>query len=296
MQDQPRPGVCDRLAPGVRRVLAPNPSPMTFRGTNSYLVGTGRVALIDPGPDLPAHRAALLAALEPGERISHILVTHAHLDHSPLAHPLAEATGAEVLAFGPAPRSPAMQALAEAGETGGEGIDRGFTPHRSLADGEGVSGPDWTLTALHTPGHLGDHLCLAFGKACFSGDHVMGWASSLVSPPDGDMTAYLASLARLAQEDWRCLYPGHGDPVTEPAARIAWLAAHRQDRERMILEALARGTADLSELTAEVYAETPVALLPAARRNLLAHLVDLAQRNRIRADPQLSANARFTLA
>lgn len=296
MQDQPRPGICDRLAPGVRRVLAPNPSPMTFRGTNSYLVGTGRVALIDPGPDLPAHRAALLAALEPGERISHILVTHAHLDHSPLAHPLAETTGAEVLAFGPAPRSPAMQALAEAGETGGEGIDRGFTPHRCLADGEGVSGPDWTLTALHTPGHLGDHLCLAFGKACFSGDHVMGWASSLVSPPDGDMTAYLASLARLAQEDWRCLYPGHGDPVTEPAARIAWLAAHRQDRERMILEALARGTADLSALTAEVYAETPVALLPAARRNLLAHLVDLVQRNRIRADPQLSANARFTLA
>ena len=290
------PGACCWLEPQVRRVLAPNPSPMTHRGTNSYLVGEGSVALIDPGPALPAHRAALLAALRPGERISHILVTHAHLDHSPLAPPLAEATGAELLAFGPAVRSPAMQALAEAEPGGGEGIDHGFAPQRRLADGESVSGPGWTLTALHTPGHLGDHLCFVFGDACFSGDHVMGWSSSLVSPPDGDMTAYRASLDRLGATRWRVLFPGHGAPVADPAARIAWLAAHRRDREQMILDALAHGPADLPALTATVYAETPETLLPAARRNLLAHLVDLAERNRIRADPRLSATARFHLA
>ncbi|MEH6773810.1 MAG: MBL fold metallo-hydrolase [Cereibacter changlensis] len=298
MQDDlsTEPGACCWLEPQLRRVLAPNPSPMTHRGTNSYIVGEGSVALIDPGPALPAHHAALLAALRPGERISHILVTHAHLDHSPLAAPLAEATGAELLAFGPAARSPAMQALAEAEPGGGEGIDHGFAPQRRLADGESVSGPGWTLTALHTPGHLGDHLCFGFGDACFSGDHVMGWSSSLVSPPDGDMTAYRASLDRLGATPWRVLFPGHGAPVAAPATRIAWLAAHRRDRERMILDALAHGPAGLVSLTATVYAETPAALLPAARRNLLAHLVDLAERNRIRADPRLSATARFHLA
>lgn len=296
MHDRPEPGYCHRLEPGVRRVLAPNPSPMTHWGTNSYIVGTGTVALIDPGPDLPAHRAALLAALEPGEQISHILVTHAHLDHAPLAHPLAEALGAEVLAFGPARRSPVMQALAEAGESGGEGLARGFVPHRQLADGDSVSGPDWTLTALHTPGHLGDHLCLAFGDACFSGDHVMGWSSSMVSPPDGDMSAYRASLTRLAATGWRVLHPGHGAPVTAPAERIAWLIAHRQTREQMILDALAPRPADLATLTARVYADTPAALIPAARRNLLAHLVDLAQRHKVTASPMLAANALFTLS
>ncbi|NUB42755.1 MBL fold metallo-hydrolase [Fertoebacter nigrum] len=324
---QPSAGDCIWLEPGLRRVLAPNPSPMTHWGTNSYIIGEGTVALIDPGPDLPAHRAALLAALRPGERISHILVTHAHLDHSPLARPLAALTGATVLAFGAARagRSAIMAGLDDLG--GGEGVDAGFAPDTTLPDGAEVTaggvvaadvpseavapdaafgraipqpagaplahGPGWRLEALHTPGHFGNHLCFAWGARCFTGDHVMGWAPSLVSPPDGDMAAYMASLARLAARDWAVLYPGHGAPVTGAAARLAGLAAHRRQREAAILAALDDGPQSLAALTARVYADTAPALWPAAQRNLLAHLIDLAGRRVVAASPALSPDALF---
>ena len=295
---RPDPGLCRQIEPGLRVILAPNPSPMTFWGINTFLLGTGEVTVIDPGPDLPAHRDAILAALHPGERICRILVTHPHLDHSPLARPLAGSTGAEVLGFGPpeAGRSELMQALAQADAIGGgEGVDHGFSPDRRLSDGDRLTGGGIALEVIHTPGHFAGHLCLAWGDRLFTGDHVMGWASSLVSPPDGDMGAYMASLARLAARRWRIFFPAHGPAVTDPAARLAWLAAHRRDREQAILQALAKRPAGLKALTAAIYTDTPAALLPAAERNVFAHLVDLLERNAITAQPALSTAAQFAL-
>ncbi len=256
--------------------------------------------MIDPGPDDPRHLAAILAALAPGETVSHILVTHAHLDHSPLSRALSAATGAPVLAFGDAEagRSPAMQRLAAAGMMrGGEGVDAGFRPDIALPDGAVVEGPDWSLRAIHTPGHFGNHLSFATlldGIAVvLTGDHVMGWASSLVSPPDGDMRAYMQSLDRLAEESADRFYPAHGAPVDAPAARLDFLRRHRLDREAQILAALDDGPADIATLAGRVYRDTPPALMPAARRNLLAHLIDLTERNRVEAIPAISPEAVF---
>ena len=290
------------FGPQIRRVLAPNPSAMTQRGTNSYLVGTGDVALIDPGPDLPAHGRALMAALRPGERISHILVTHSHLDHSPLATPMARALGVKTHAFGPwtAGRSPAMTAISDSGlVAGGEGIDAAFAPDIPLQDGETIAHGDWHLEAIHTPGHLSNHLCFALKTAgentLFSGDHVMGWASSLVSPPDGDMAAYVAATRRLAARDWSVIHSGHGAPIHDPSARLAFLLQHRAAREAAILAELAKGEATIPQLTQTLYTDTPAALHPAAARNVLAHLLDLCSRGRARADPAPGPNARYML-
>ncbi len=293
----PRPETVERLAPGIRRVLAPNPSPMTYWGTNSYIIGEGEVAVIDPGPAEPAHLRAILDALAPGERITHILVTHSHLDHSALAGPLSQATGAPVLAFGDsrAGRSEVMERLARAGLSGGgEGVDAGFAPHERLRDGQVISGPGWRITALWTPGHFGNHLCFALGDALFTGDHVMGWASSLVSPPDGDLTAFMASTRRLAARRDRIYYPGHGAPVERPGQRIRWLLEHRRSREAALLEALAGGPATLAELAARVYTDIPARMRPMAERNAFAHLVDLVRHSRVRAEPELSLAARFS--
>lgn len=284
---------------GLRRIIAPNPSPMTLHGTNSYLIGTGEVALIDPGPNLAAHAIALQNALQKGERISHIFVTHAHLDHSPLARPMAEALGAKIHAFGPAiaGRSLQMHALADAGLiAGGEGIDSAFAPDIPLADGDIVSHGDWSLTALHTPGHLSSHLCFSSGTTLFSGDHVMGWASSLASPPDGDMAAYMASTRRLAAQNWQVMHAGHGEAITDPAARLAYLIHHREQREAEILGQLAIATSTVTAITQALYTDTPPALHPAAQRNVLAHLLDLVEQGRIAADPAPGFAARYSLA
>ncbi|SNT37641.1 MBL fold metallo-hydrolase [Tropicimonas sediminicola] len=295
----PASNALSRLEPGLRRVLAPNPSPMTYQGTNSYIVGEGEVAVIDPGPDLEAHHAAILAALRPGERISHILVTHSHLDHSSLARRLAETTGAEVLGFGrhEAGRSPMMAQLAADGLSGGgEGADLDFEPGRLLADGDEIQGAGWTLRALHTPGHASNHLAFALGDALFTGDHVMGWASSMVSPPDGDLTAFMATCARLARRNDRIYYPGHGAPVEDPAARLAWLVAHRRSREARLLEELGTDPLAIDTLTRRIYTDTPPALLPAAARNVFAHLLDLMSRGEVICDGNPSETARFRIA
>ncbi len=287
------------LAENIRRIIAPNPSPMTFWGTNTYLVGKGGgLAVIDPGPDHPAHLDALLGALEPGERISHILVTHAHLDHSPLAAGLARATGAPVLAFGRARdgQSAIMAELLARGlGGGGEGVDHDFTPDIRVADADVIVGDGWELTALHTPGHMANHLSFDLQGHVFTGDHVMGWASSLVSPPDGDLTQFMASCAGLADRHDIAYHPGHGAPVEDPAARIAWLIAHRKDREASILTALAAGPACLPDLTRAIYTDTPDALMPMAERNVFAHLVDLFGRDLVVADGPLDPGVTFTL-
>jgi glyoxylase-like metal-dependent hydrolase (beta-lactamase superfamily II) len=292
----PPQGQAEEVAPRVRRILAPNPSPMTLHGTNTYLVGTHNLAVIDPGPDNTAHLEAILAALGTGQRISHILVTHAHIDHSPLARRLSQATDAPVLAYGDAQagRSAVMQSLAAQGLAGGgEGVDAGFRPDITLPDGGVVTSEDWQITALWTPGHFGNHLCFALDDILFTGDIVMGWASSLVSPPDGDLTDFMASCARLQARDDQIYLPGHGAPVTDPAARLRWLIAHRTMREAAILEALSHEPADAATLAARIYTDTPAALLPAAARNVFAHLVDLTQKKQISPENTLSWTARF---
>jgi glyoxylase-like metal-dependent hydrolase (beta-lactamase superfamily II) len=284
------------LGGGLRRILAPNASPMTYRGTNTYLLGHTDLAVIDPGPDDPAHLSAILAALGPDQRVSHIIVTHTHVDHSPLARALGVATGAPILAFGDAMagRSAVMHDLVHSGLVGGgEGIDADFRPDQTVLDGELITGPDWSLEVIHTPGHLGNHIALGWGAACFTADHVMGWASSLVSPPDGDLTDFMASCQRLRARDWQVFHPGHGAPVTDPAGRLDWLIAHRLGREAEILSALSHGPATAHTLARTIYTDTPVVFLPAAERNVLAHLIDLTGRSIVAPIGALAATASF---
>jgi hydroxyacylglutathione hydrolase len=297
-----RRGVPEEVAPGVRRIVANNPSPMTFTGTASYLVGDWDVAVIDPGPRDPAHQAALRAAVPRGARVTAILVTHSHLDHSPGAAALAEWSGAPVYAFGAhgAGMSDRMRALQEAGLDlgGGEGADRAFHCDRALKDGDTVEGEGWRLTALHTPGHLSNHLCFAlYGPGVvFTGDHVMGWATAMVSPPEGDMAAFVASLRKLQGRGDTLYLPGHGPPITNPERMLGWQIAHRAEREAQILAALEDGPADAAALVRRLYADVDTALWPAARRNVLAHLLALVERGQVVGLSVLSAEARFSLA
>lgn len=289
-------GIAQILEAGVRRIIAPNPSPMTYRGTNTYLVGKQDLAVIDPGPDDPAHLQAILNAVGTDQKITQIIVTHTHLDHSPLARALADATGAPVLAFGDAMagRSEAMTALAASGLVGGgEGIDHDFQPDTCVDEGDFINGSDWQLEVIHTPGHLGNHICLAWKDLCFTADHVMGWASSLVSPPDGDLTDFMESCAKLEDHDWRIFYPGHGGPVEDPMERLDWLIEHRLNREAAILDLLEEAPATALELAKAIYTETPPALIGAATRNVLAHLIDLAGKSEVSAIGAVSEEAQF---
>ncbi|WP_333712806.1 MBL fold metallo-hydrolase [Yoonia sp.] len=295
--DNPVPGVPETLAPGIVRIVAPNPSPMTYWGTNAYLLGESDLVVIDPGPDLPAHYEALLAAMA-GRRVSHILVTHSHLDHSPLAARLAAQTGAPVCAFGRSTdgRSAMMTSLAQGGLVGGgEGLDHAFAPDVTLADGAVIDSGAGPITALHTPGHIGNHMCFLWQDGLFCGDHVMGWASSLVSPPDGDLGDFLASCARLSQTRASRFFPGHGATIDTPRARLDWLVQHRHSRTRAILAALGQGPADARSLTLHIYRETPAALLKAAERNVLAHLLHLHDKGQVRPDGALHVQSVFRL-
>ena len=267
----------------VRVILAPNPSPMTGPGTNSFLIGEREVAVIDPGPDDPAHIDAILDMAE--GRISHILVTHAHLDHTAGVARLAQATRAPVFAFGAADsgRSPTMARLAATGLTGGEGVDAGFRPDIELRHGEELRSSDWALQALHTPGHMGGHLSFRLGDAIFCGDLVMGWSTSLISPPEGDLVDYFRSLDLLARLAPRVLYPAHGDPIASPLPRLEELATHRRLRSAQILAALDAGPGTAAELTARIYT-IPAHLMPAAERNVLAHLLALADLGAVTGD------------
>ena len=292
----PPAGVAVEVTPMLRRIVAPNPSPMTYRGTNTYLLGQRDIAVIDPGPISDAHLSAILDAIRPGQRISHIIVTHSHKDHSPLAGSLSKAAGVPVLAFGDAfaGRSEIMKTLASEGlASGGEGVDTEFRPDQTLSDGTELSTSEWHLVVRHTPGHLGNHICLEWGDACFTGDHVMGWASSLVSPPDGDLTDFMTSCRRLNQRQWEVFYPGHGDVVAAHNHRLEWLLNHRTSRERAILQELGESPLSIRALTNTIYQDTPSALLPAAERNVLAHLIDLYGKSKVIPLGEFDADSLF---
>jgi glyoxylase-like metal-dependent hydrolase (beta-lactamase superfamily II) len=283
-------GRADQVSPLIRRVVARNPGPFTFTGTNTFIVGRGEVAVVDPGPADEAHLRALLDALA-GERVTHILVTHSHLDHSPLAHRLQAETGAPVLGHAArAPHTPLMSVE--------EGDEAAFRPDIELADGDAVEGADWTLRTLDTPGHAANHLCFALEEegALLSGDHVMGWSTTVVSPPDGDMTDYLQSLDRVIAEDWRVLWPAHGPPVTEPRPFLQAYREHRLERERQILAALAAGPARPAELVPRLYAAVDQRLWPAAARSVWAHLIHLVRTNRARVAREPDLDGLYELA
>jgi len=258
------------MTPRVRRILAPNPSAFTFTGTQTHIVGSGEVAVIDPGPNNSVHVAALLRALE-GERVAAIVCTHTHVDHSPAAQPLAEATGAPIIGCAPL--------LLEEVE-GDESYDTAYAPDRVLADGERLEGAGWTLEAVATPGHTSNHLCFALPeeRILFSGDHVMGWSTSIVSPPDGDMADYRQSLAKLLERDDSVYYPAHGDPIDEPLKYVRGLILHRSQREAQIMRELAGGPATVAAIVANMYRNVDPRLHPAAERSVLAHLIELRGR------------------
>ena len=271
-------GRSERISPLVRRVLAHNPSAFTYLGTGTYIVGNGTVAIIDPGPDDAAHVAAVLDGVK-GETVSHLVVTHTHFDHSPAAPAMAAATGAAIVGCAPL-------ALADDGPRADAGFDFTYRPDRVLADGEAVAGPGWTLRAVATPGHTSNHLCFALPeeKALFTGDHVMGWSTTVVSPPDGDMAAYMASLRLLLDRDDAVYYPTHGDPVTEPQRFTRGLIAHRKLRENQILGLLGEGPHAIPAMVASMYANVDKRLHPAAGRSVLAHLIDMRDRGLVQPD------------
>jgi len=273
-------GACDQVSPLIRRVVANNPGPFTYLGTGTYIVGRGEVAVIDPGPDLPEHLASILKAVE-SERVTHILITHHHSDHSPLAGPLKAATGATIYGC-----AVAGHEAEDTGEVRMEaGHDHDFRPDVSLCGGGSVSGPGWTLEAIPTPGHTSNHLCYALGQenACFTGDHIMGWSTTVITPPDGDMTDYLESLERIRARDFATLWPTHGPPIREVAPFIDAYLAHRQERIDQILLALADGPARIRDLVPRLYRDVDERLWPAAARSMLAAIVHMERGGDIEA-------------
>lgn len=293
----PKVGSPEQVAEGVVRVVAPNPSPLTFTGTNTYLVGSRKLAVIDPGPDMDAHLEAVLSAVGAGRSVDRILVTHAHIDHTGLAHRLASATGAEIVAFGshrdggaagPAPLMPS-------GEPG-EGVDAGFEPDTRVRDGGIINGEGWELEAVWTPGHFWSHVCFDWKERglLFSGDHAMSWSTSVVSPPEGDMAAYMASTAKLIRRGQRRIFPGHGGECDDGLKLLNYLLEHRKSRERQIVMALRRGKATPSEIVPKVYGPLNPRLRGAAARNVFAHLLDLESRGVVFADRRSDA-AEFRL-
>ena len=257
-------GMAETITRSIRRILAPNPSPMTFTGTNTYLLGRTDIAVIDPGPDDPNHLVAILDAVGPGNKITKIIVTHSHIDHSPLAKALSQSCGAKIYAYGDsfAGRNPDMVGA--------------------------------QLNAIWTPGHFGNHMAFAWDNVLLCGDHVMGWASSMVSPPDGDLGAFRRSCIRLLARPERLYLPGHGEPVSDGPARVRWLMEHRDAREAQIMAALTQQPDTAQGLAERIYTNVDSRLIPAATRNVLAHLIDLNTRQRVSAQGIIDLHTKYS--
>jgi glyoxylase-like metal-dependent hydrolase (beta-lactamase superfamily II) len=289
------PDTVEEVVPGVRRVLANNPSPFTFKGTLSYIIGRGQVAIVDPGPLDQAHIKALLDAVR-GETVTHIFVTHTHHDHSPAVPAIKAATGALVLAEGPH-RAARPLNIGEAPRLDASN-DTDFRPDRALADGEVVTGKGFTIEAVTTPGHTANHMAFAFKEAnlLFSGDHVMAWSTPVVAPPDGAMSDYMASLQKLARRSEAIYLPGHGGVVREAPSFVQHYIRHRQGREASILHRLGKGEADIPTVVRAIYIGLDPRLLKAAGLSVLAHLEDLVTRGVVATDGQPSIDGRYRLA
>jgi glyoxylase-like metal-dependent hydrolase (beta-lactamase superfamily II) len=270
------------LSPRISRVLARNPGPFTFKGTGVYIVGDRDVAVIDPGPDIPEHIEALKRALE-GRTVGHILVTHTHSDHSPAAKALKQWSGAKTYAFGPH-----GSGKADEGVKIEEGGDMDFVPDVFVRDGETIEGRGYTFECVFTPGHTSNHMCFALKeeKALFTGDHVMGWSTTVVAPPDGDMAAYMASLRKLLARDDETLWPTHGGPVREPTPFLEAYVAHRLAREAQIVASLKDRIDTIPDIVARLYADVDSRLHPAAARSVLAHLLQMTAEGRVAEDRQ----------
>lgn len=293
------PGKVEQLEENIQRIIAPNASPMTFTGTNTYLVGKEKLAVIDPGPKDLLHLHSILSAVKANQKITHILITHSHIDHSPLSKLLKEKTGAKIYAFGNSfcGKSPTMQRLIDQGDLGGgEGLDLDFEPDILIKDNDIISNNEWSFEVIHTPGHLGNHVCFGLNEQniLFSADHVMGWATSLVSPPDGDLTQFMKSLKKLLKKDqYNKFFPGHGDIISNPKEIIDYIIGHRKMRESQILDELKELSLTATKLTKAIYTDVDQSLIPAAARNVFAHLIDLGERNLVTKPENLSFSSEF---
>jgi glyoxylase-like metal-dependent hydrolase (beta-lactamase superfamily II) len=272
-------GEPQQVSPLIRRVVANNPGPFTYKGTGTYIVGKGEVAVIDPGPAIPGQLDVLLKAVE-GERVTHIFVTHGHMDHSPAARPLAQATGARIYASPTPVKATDSEVRMEAGD------DLAFRPDIGVGDGERFAGPGWTIEAIATPGHTSHHMGYALieENALFPGDHIMGWSTTVISPPDGDMSAYIASLEKVRDRDYATLWPTHGPPVTKVRPFVQAYLDHRLARETQILAQMARRRTRIKDMVSVIYADVDARLHPAACHSVLAHMIRLVELGRVRCD------------
>jgi glyoxylase-like metal-dependent hydrolase (beta-lactamase superfamily II) len=289
------PDTVDEVMPGVRRVMANNPGPFTFKGTLSYIIGKGKVAIVDPGPDDPAHVAALLDAVR-NETVTHIFVTHTHRDHSPATPAVKHATGATVYAEGPH-RAARPLHIGEHNPLDSSG-DRDFMPDVRLRDGEIVSGDGWTIEAVTTPGHTANHMAFALKEQnlLFAGDHVMAWATSIVAPPDGAMSDYMASLNKLARRNEGVYLPGHGPAIRDASRFVSYYILHRKAREASILHRLGKGETDIPTIVRAIYIGIDPRLTGAAGMSVLAHLEDLVARGIVATDGQPAIDGVYRLA
>jgi glyoxylase-like metal-dependent hydrolase (beta-lactamase superfamily II) len=283
-------GEPQQVSPLIRRVVANNPGPFTFRGTGVYIVGHGDVAVIDPGPDAPEHLDVLSRALD-GERVTHIFVTHSHMDHSPAARPLAERTGAKIHACGLPVIPSESEVRMEAGD------DLTFRPDIAVADGDRFAGPGWTIEALATPGHTSHHMAYALPEenALFPGDHIMGWSTTVIGPPDGDMSAYLDSLVKVRDRNYSTLWPTHGPPIREVRPFVQAYLDHRMEREAQIIAHLEQGKTRIKDMVVEMYADIDKRLHPAACHSVLAHMIRLARLGRVTVDGPLCVDSDYRL-
>jgi len=289
------PDTVDEVMPGVRRVMANNPGPFTFKGTISYIIGRGNVAIVDPGPNDPAHIGALLAAVR-GETVTHIFVTHTHRDHSPAAPAIKHATGATVYAEG-AHRAARPLHIGELNPLEGAG-DRDFRPDVMLKDGEVVGGDGWTIEAVTTPGHTANHMAYAFkeNNVLFAGDHVMAWATTIVAPPDGAMSDYMASLYKLAKRQEQIYFPGHGPAINDAGRFVNYYILHRLAREDSILHRLGKGATDIPTIVRAIYIGIDPRLTGAAGMSVLAHMEDLVTRGMVETDGPPAIDGVYRLA
>lgn len=285
-------GALAQLSPLVQRVIADNPGPFTYTGTGVYIIGDKNVCVIDPGPTTENHRAALDAALA-GRRVTHVLVTHHHIDHSPMAKPLAAQHGCRVYGYGLQARTPVGgEVRLEAGD------DLTFQPDRELRTGDIVRGDGWTIEAIHTPGHTSNHLCFALKEEniLFSGDHIMGWSTSVVSPPDGHMGDYLSSLNTILERDFDRIWPTHGPAIEDPKTFVTEYIAHRYAREDQIMAAIDAGLHTIGDMVALIYKDVDKRLHPAAAHSVLAHLIHMGETGRVVSDGAGGLKAHYSRA